>query len=82
MLKVDTRNNNIIRELNIIYYDKYVFSYSYIKLPDKYRIPTVEAAELSVEESQDNGDVESAEPDLQKKKKKKEKVGFRDRKVY
>ncbi|XP_011144612.1 calcium uptake protein 1 homolog, mitochondrial isoform X1 [Harpegnathos saltator] len=47
----------------------------------KVEIPKVEAAELPVEGNQDNRDVENIEYDLQKKKKKKEKIGFRDRKI-
>ncbi|XP_014484737.1 PREDICTED: calcium uptake protein 1 homolog, mitochondrial isoform X1 [Dinoponera quadriceps] len=44
--------------------------------------PKVQAAELPVQDSEDNGDLENTEHDLQKKKKpKKEKIGFRDRKI-
>ncbi|XP_011869337.1 PREDICTED: calcium uptake protein 1 homolog, mitochondrial-like isoform X3 [Vollenhovia emeryi] len=46
------------------------------------KIPKVDAASLVVEESQNNDSVEIIEQDMQKKKKnKKQKIGFRDRKV-
>ncbi|KAM0725423.1 Calcium uptake protein 1-like protein, mitochondrial [Formica fusca] len=46
-------------------------------------VPKVEAASMLVEETQDNGNIEhGTEQDLQKKKKnKREKIGFRDRKI-
>lgn len=49
------------------------------------QVPKVDAAELPAEESQNDGNVENTEQDLiteKKKKNKKQKIGFRDRKVY
>ncbi|XP_050457944.1 calcium uptake protein 1 homolog, mitochondrial-like isoform X2 [Cataglyphis hispanica] len=43
--------------------------------------PKVEAASMLVEETQDNENMEHTEQELQKKKNKKEKIGFRDRKI-
>lgn len=46
-------------------------------------VPKVDAASILIEETRNDGNVENMEQDLQKKKKnKKQKIGFRDRKVY
>ncbi|XP_072745594.1 calcium uptake protein 1 homolog, mitochondrial isoform X2 [Anoplolepis gracilipes] len=44
-------------------------------------VPKVKAASMLVEQTQDNESMENIEQDLQKKKKKKQKIGFRDRKI-
>lgn len=45
-------------------------------------VPKVDAASILAEETQ-NENLENVEQDLQKKKKnKKQKIGFRDRKVF
>lgn len=79
-----------MKKLNISYiiYTYTILSSRYFNLisdemSDLPKMPKVEAAELPVEGNQDNKDLENTEHDLQKKKKmKKEKIGFRDRKVY
>lgn len=89
-MNLNTYNSNQRIEYHIYYYTYVLYcSYSYFNIIEdgpEIKMPKVEAAELSaaeLEENQDNGDLESTEHDLQKKKKnKKEKIGFRDRKVY
>lgn len=54
------------------------FFYRYFGLDTK-----VEAASMLMENDQNNESLENAEQDVQKKKKsKRQKIGFRDRKVY
>ncbi|XP_032671843.1 calcium uptake protein 1 homolog, mitochondrial isoform X2 [Odontomachus brunneus] len=68
--------------INVFDWQRYL---NLIPIEDPEIMPKVEAAELpaaELEENQDNGDLENTEHDLQKKKKnKKEKIGFRDRKI-
>lgn len=45
-------------------------------------MPKVDAAEVLGEENRQDNEVENTEQDFQKKKKKKQKIGFRDRKVH
>lgn len=46
-------------------------------------VPKVDAASILTEETRNDRNVENVEQDLQKKKRnRKQKIGFRDRKVY